>query len=101
MRGRQAPDDAGTKFQVSACVSCLVMLIDNPADCEARAVIRFLNAIHFCLVEIHRQLAEMDGDNVVNDGSVHKQCMLFNEGRTNVHDEDQSVWPTVIIEDLL
>ncbi|KAJ4440140.1 hypothetical protein ANN_08278 [Periplaneta americana] len=40
--------------------------IDNPADCEVRSVIRFLNALHLKPAEIYRQLKEVYGDTVMN-----------------------------------
>ena len=41
-------------------------VIDNPADCEVRSVIRFLNARHLKPAEIYRQLKEVYGDTVMN-----------------------------------
>ncbi|KAJ4426715.1 hypothetical protein ANN_26513 [Periplaneta americana] len=69
-------------------------VIDNPADCEVRSVIRFLNARHLKPAEIYRQLKEVYGDTVMNERNVRKWCEMFNNGRTNVHDEllDQFGW---------
>ncbi|GBM96854.1 hypothetical protein AVEN_126646-1 [Araneus ventricosus] len=61
--------------------------IADPADCEARSVIRFLNAKKVKPAEIHRQLVEIYGENVMTDGMVRKWVRQFNDGRTNVHDE--------------
>jgi hypothetical protein len=33
--------------------------MDNPADCEVRSVIRFLNAQNVRAIDIHRQLTAM------------------------------------------
>jgi len=41
------------------------------------------------------------GDNVMNDGVVRKLVQLFNEGRQNVHDEAQSVRPSLVNDDLV
>ncbi|GBN14943.1 hypothetical protein AVEN_267160-1 [Araneus ventricosus] len=66
--------------------------IADPADCEVRSVIRFLNAKNVKPAEIHRQLVEIYGENVMTDGMVRKWVRLrqFNDGRTNVHDEARS-----------
>lgn len=46
------------------------MLINNSAICEVGAVIRFLNAKNIHPAEIHWQLVEVYGNNVVmNDGN--------------------------------
>ncbi|GBN92351.1 hypothetical protein AVEN_131824-1 [Araneus ventricosus] len=61
--------------------------IADPADCEVRSVIRILNAKNVKPAEIHRQLVEIYGENVMTDGMVRKWVRQFNDGRTNVHDE--------------
>ncbi|GBN48854.1 hypothetical protein AVEN_178306-1 [Araneus ventricosus] len=61
--------------------------IADPADCEARSVIRFLNAKEVKPAEIHRQLVEVYAQNVMTDGMVRKWVRKFNDGRTNVHDK--------------
>ena len=63
--------------------------INNPASCEVRAVIRFLLARNNNAAEIHRQLCEVYGPNVMSDSEVRQWCRLFKEGRTNVHDEER------------
>jgi histone-lysine N-methyltransferase SETMAR len=74
--------------------------IDNPADCEVRSVIRFLNAQNVRAIDIHRQLTAVYGEGIMNESSVRKWCRMFNEGRTNVHDEERSGRPSLITEDL-
>jgi transposase len=69
--------------------------IDNPVDCEVRSVIRILKAQNIRAIDIHRQL-----EGVMNESSVRKWCQMFNEGRTNVHDEERSGRPSPITEDL-
>ena len=44
--------------------------INNPASCEVRAVIRFLLARNNNAAEIHRQLCEVYGPNVMSDSGV-------------------------------
>ncbi|KAJ4426467.1 hypothetical protein ANN_27281 [Periplaneta americana] len=75
-------------------------VIDNPADCEVRSVIRFLNARHLKPAEIYRQLKEVYGDTVMNEINVKKWCEMFNNGQTNVHDETRPGRPSLITEDL-
>ncbi|GBN71332.1 hypothetical protein AVEN_190767-1 [Araneus ventricosus] len=70
--------------------------IADPADCEVRSVIRFLNAKNVKPAEIHRQLAEICGENVMTDGMVRKWVRQFNNGSTNVHDEARSGRPSVV-----
>jgi hypothetical protein len=74
--------------------------IENPAECEVRAVIRFLNAQNMRPIEIYRQLIAVYGEGVMYDSNVRKWCRMFNEGRANVHDEERSGGPSLITEDL-
>jgi len=69
--------------------------INNPASCKFRAVIRFLLARNNNAAEIYRQLCE-----VMSDSKVRQWCRLFEEGRTNVHDEERRGRPSVITDDL-
>jgi hypothetical protein len=75
--------------------------IDNPADCEVRSVIRFLNAQNVRAIDIHRQLTTVHGEGVMNESSVRKRCRMFNEGRTNVRVEERSGRPSLITDDLI
>ncbi|KAJ4449394.1 hypothetical protein ANN_00793 [Periplaneta americana] len=89
--------------QSPLCILCYFKMndvIDNPADCEVRSVIRFLNARHLKPAEIYRQLKEVYGDTVMNERNVRKWCEMFNNGRTNVHDETRPRRPSLITEDL-
>jgi hypothetical protein len=74
--------------------------IDNPVDCKVRSLIRFLNAQNVCAIDIHRQLTAVYGEGVMNESTVRKWCRMFNEGRTNVHDEERCRHPSLITEDL-
>lgn len=71
--------------------------INNPAKCEIRSVIRFLNAKYVRPIEIYRQLTEVYGY-VMNEASVRKWCIMFNAGRTNIHDAERSGRPTASAE---
>ncbi|GBN82656.1 hypothetical protein AVEN_206709-1 [Araneus ventricosus] len=70
--------------------------IADPADCEVCSVIRFLNAKNVKPAEIHRQLADIYGENVMTDGMVRKWVRQFNDGRTNVRGEARSGRPSVV-----
>ncbi|GBM48453.1 hypothetical protein AVEN_98989-1 [Araneus ventricosus] len=70
--------------------------IADPADCKVRSVIRFLNANNVKQVEMHRQLVEIYGENVVTDGMVRKWVRQFNDGNTNGHDQARSGRPSVV-----
>ncbi|GBN87995.1 hypothetical protein AVEN_100233-1 [Araneus ventricosus] len=75
--------------------------ISDPVDCEVLSVIRFLNANNIKPAEIHRQLLEIYGENVITDGMVRKWVRQFNDGRTNVHDEARSGRPSVVNDGLV
>ena len=74
--------------------------IQSPVKCEARSVIRFLNAKGERPAEIHKQIVAVYG-NVMNRQNVTKWCREFSEGRTDVHDEQRSGRPSLISDDLL
>ncbi|GBN84032.1 hypothetical protein AVEN_31325-1 [Araneus ventricosus] len=69
--------------------------IVDPADCEVLSVTRFKPA------EIHRQLVEIYGENVMIDGMVRKWVRQFNDGCTSVHDEARSGRPSVVSDGLV
>jgi len=75
--------------------------IEGAADCEIRAVIRFLNARNVLPSEIHHQICQVYGDDAMSDGMVRKWVRMFNEGRENVHDEARSGRPSLVNDDLV
>ncbi|GBO34485.1 hypothetical protein AVEN_95017-1 [Araneus ventricosus] len=75
--------------------------IADPADCEVRSVLRFLNAKKVKPAEMQRQLVEIYGENVMTDGMVSKWVRQFNDGRTNAHDEARSGRPSVVNDGLV
>ncbi|GBM61290.1 hypothetical protein AVEN_253038-1 [Araneus ventricosus] len=75
--------------------------IFDPADCEVRSVIRFLNTKNVKPAEIHSQLVEIYGENIMTDGMVRKWVRQFNDGRTIVHDEARSGRPSVVNDGLV
>jgi len=74
--------------------------IPNSADCEVRGVIRFLQTENFRPSEIHRRLVAVYGEHVMNAASVRKWCIMFRNGRTDVHDAERSGRPSVITDAL-
>jgi len=75
--------------------------IEGAADCEIRSVIRFLNARNMLPSEIHHQICQVYGYNVMSDGMVRKWVRMFNEGREKVHDEARSGRPSLVNDDLV
>jgi len=75
--------------------------IEGAADCEIRSVIRFLNARNVLPSEIHHQLCQVYGDNVMSDGMVRKWVRMFNERRENVHDEARGGRPSLVYDDFV
>ncbi|GBO27296.1 hypothetical protein AVEN_6847-1 [Araneus ventricosus] len=75
--------------------------IADPADCGVRSVIWFLNAKNVDAAEIHSQLVEIYGENVMTVGMVRKWIRQFNDGRINVHDEARSGRPSVVNDGLV
>ena len=65
-------------------------MIERPADCEIRSVIRFLNARNVKPADIHRQICEVYGENAMSVGKLRQWVRKFNEGPDNVHDEPRS-----------
>ena len=74
--------------------------ISNPADCEVRGVIRFLQAENVRPIEIHPRLVAVYGEHVMKAASVGKWCTMFRNGRTDVHDAERSGRPSVITDAL-
>ena len=75
--------------------------IENPADCEIRAVIRFLQAKNIQPADIHRQVCEVYGEGAMGDSLVRRWCRQFESGRDNVHDDKRSGRPSVVTPDLV
>jgi len=74
---------------------------DNPAACEMRPALRFLNAKNMTPAEIHRQLCDVYGEHAMSSSVVRRWVRLFNEGREDVHDDLRSGRPSVVNEDLV
>jgi hypothetical protein len=50
-------------------------------------------------VEIHHELCVIYDQTVMNEGTVRQWRRTFKDGRTNVHDEEQSGRPSVVSDD--
>jgi histone-lysine N-methyltransferase SETMAR len=75
--------------------------IENPAACEMRSVIRFLNAKNMKSAEIHRQICDVCGEHATSSSMVWRWVRLFNEGRENVRYDLRSGRLSVVNEDLV
>jgi hypothetical protein len=53
-----------------------------------RSLLRFLKAKDVHTVEMHRRIVELCGESAINERNAKKWCRLFEEGRTNVRDEE-------------
>ena len=47
--------------------------------CEIQSVIRFLNVRNVLPSEIHHEICQVYGENVMSDGMVRKWVRMFNE----------------------
>jgi len=75
--------------------------IENPASCEVRSVISFLLVENHKPIEIHRKLCKAYGNEVMSEGGVRQWCIIFKNGRTNVHDEERSGRTTIVTDKLV
>lgn len=75
--------------------------IVSPANCEIRAVIRFMQAEGLSAAEIHRRMCKVYGQNFMSEGCVREWCRKFRDGRTDVHGEGGQGRPSVVTDDLV
>ena len=64
-------------------------------------MIRFLLVENHKPIEIHRQLCKVYGNEVMSEGGVMQWCIVFKNGRTNIHDEERSGRPTIVTDELV
>jgi len=74
---------------------------EGAIDCEIWSLIHFLNARNVLPSEIHHQICQVYGDNVMSDGMVRRWVWMLNEGRENVHDEARNGRPSLVNDDLV
>ena len=77
-------------------------LIPEPADCEVRSVITFLNAQSIASIERRRQLCQVYGSNVImSKQMVRRWYREFTKGRQHVHDEERNGRHSIITDELV
>ncbi|GBM16747.1 hypothetical protein AVEN_9346-1 [Araneus ventricosus] len=76
-------------------------IIDAPAKCELRCVIRFLQAEGNKAAEIHRRINRVYGENFMSEGVLREWCRKFKDEQTTVHDEGRQGRKSVTTEDLV
>ncbi|GBN07701.1 hypothetical protein AVEN_237600-1 [Araneus ventricosus] len=76
-------------------------IIESPAPCEVRSVIRLLLARNLSDADIHRQSCEVYGATAMCESKVRKWLREFKAGRDNVHDDSRSGRPSVIMDDMV
>ncbi|GFX72847.1 mariner Mos1 transposase [Trichonephila clavipes] len=70
-------------------------MIELPTKCEIRTVIHFLTTRNMSVADIHRHVKDINGAKAMSDSKVRTWLRKFKDGRTNVHDEERSVQPSV------
>ena len=60
--------------------------IENPPDYEMRSVVRYLSAKDVNVVEIHRNISEVYGQNITSDGMVCKWVRVFKDAANRTQD---------------
>jgi hypothetical protein len=69
-------------------------LIENPSSVEVRAFTWFLNTKQKSPTEIHKEVMEVYGENVISRKQVSDWCNQFKEGQTSLLDEEHAGRPT-------
>ncbi|KAG5311603.1 SETMR methyltransferase, partial [Pseudoatta argentina] len=77
------------------------MLIQSPAKCEIRSVIRYLVWKGKTPVEVYNEVKTAYGDKGMNRTSVFKWCREFKNGRTSVHDDQRSGRRSILTDDIV
>jgi hypothetical protein len=57
--------------------------------------------LKICVAEIHLESSAVCGQSVISEGTVRQWCRMFEDGRTDVYDEEQSFQPSVESHDLV
>ena len=89
----QVTDAITAKFEqvyIRLYIFEMPLFIENPTNCEIHSVICYLCAKGVKAVEIHRNIYEVYGQNIMSDGMVRKWVRAFKDGQKNVHDEERS-----------
>jgi hypothetical protein len=76
--------------------------IDNPASCKICAVICFIHTKNMSAEEIHHETcAAIYGQNIMSEATTRQRRKMFKAGQGNVHDEEQSGWPSIVSDHLV
>jgi hypothetical protein len=62
---------------------------------------KFLNAKSVRPAEIYQLVCKVYGENAMRDGMMRRWCRMFNEVRTDLHDDDRSGRLYLVTTDLL
>ncbi|GFV30400.1 HTH_48 domain-containing protein [Trichonephila clavipes] len=76
-------------------------VIESHAKSEIRSVIRLLTERNTSTTDIHLQVTDDYGNEVMNGIKGRKWVRKFKDERTNVHDEERSGESSVITDDLM
>ncbi|XKL67149.1 hypothetical protein PGB90_010569 [Kerria lacca] len=76
-------------------------LVEPASKCKQRVVLRFLLLEKQTPAAIAKRLKAIYGDKALFRVHVWKWCKRFQEGKTNLHDENRSGRPSIITEELV
>jgi hypothetical protein len=76
----------------------MCLAIDNSTSCEIGSAVHFLHSKNMNVAEINELCSTIYGQNVISEGTVRQWCRMFEDGQTDVHDEEQSGQPTICSE---
>jgi hypothetical protein len=75
--------------------------IETAGKCKIRTVICFLQAEGHSAAEIHCRMSAVYGPNFMCDKCVREWCRKFCDGGTDVHDEVDQGWPSLVADNLV
>jgi hypothetical protein len=77
---------------------CPAIAIANPASCEMRAVIRFLQAKNMNVAEIHGEFCAAYYQNIISEGPLWHWCKMLKDGRANKCSGCRAKWWAICSE---
>ncbi|KAJ4445116.1 hypothetical protein ANN_06915 [Periplaneta americana] len=97
--GNKNPEDAAVRTEIQHVWPGV-----PPGASSVAAVVRNGSSYSFSRhriapIEIHRQLCQVYGPNIMSKQMVRRWCRQFSEGRQSVHDEERSGLPSLINDD--
>jgi hypothetical protein len=63
-------------------------VIENPASCKIGVVIRLLHDKNMSAVVIHCKLCAAYVHYLMSEGTARQWCKIFEDGQTNIHNEE-------------